>query len=49
MDIKEILISGIVLYISISFLANGIIYAIKQINWKIPALISRLDSVFIMM
>lgn len=49
MDIKGILISGVVLYIPVSFLVNGIICAKKQINWKIPALISLLGSVVIMM
>ncbi len=49
MDIKGILISGVVLYIPVAFLVNGIICAKKQINWKIPALISLLGSVVIMM
>lgn len=35
MDIKGILISGVVLYIPVSFLVNGIICAKKQIKWKI--------------
>ncbi|HGS9609382.1 hypothetical protein AB4E40_19195 [Clostridioides difficile] len=48
MDIKGALISGIVLFIPFSFLVNGIICAIKQINWKIPALISLLGSIAIM-
>lgn len=49
MDIKGILISGVVLYIPVSFLVNGIICAKKQIKWKIPVLISFLGSVVIMM
>lgn len=48
MDIKGILILGIVLYIPVAFLINGIICAIKQINWKIPGLISLLGSIIIM-